>query len=112
MTLQNITIENLGAIEHFSYYFEEGLNALRTRYSDDLALAIRIVLNHKDIPPLPRDAVRADSQITATIFMEPKKYKIIVLMKVTNIESPFISFVKVYRILLSLKQMINLVIFL
>lgn len=79
MILQNITIANLGGIEHFSYNFEEGLNVLGTRYTDDLALALRVVLNHKEIMPLPRNTVRAGSRIAATIFIEKKQYKMIAL---------------------------------
>ena len=77
MILRNITIINLGTIESFSYNFTDGLNVLRTRYTNDLAFVIRVLLNHKDITPLPQDAVRADSQIVATIVIDKKTYKIL-----------------------------------
>lgn len=77
MILRNITIINLGTIESFSYNFTDGLNVLRTRYTNDLAFVIRVLLNHKDIAPLPQDAVRADTRIEATVFIEKKQYKLI-----------------------------------
>ena len=79
MILRNITVINLGAIEHFSCDFEGGLNVLGARYADELSYAIRVLLNHKDIMPLPQDAVRADSQILAKIFMEDRQYGIVAL---------------------------------
>lgn len=78
MILQNITIANLGAIEHFSYTFEEGLNMLHTRHTDELDYAVRVVLNHKDIPPLSQFSVRVDTQIEATVLVEKKIYDIII----------------------------------
>jgi hypothetical protein len=77
MILRNITVVNLGTIERFSYNFTDGLNVLRTRYTNDLAFVIRVLLNHKDITPLPQDAVRADTRIEATIVIDKKQYKLI-----------------------------------
>ena len=79
MILRNITVINLGAIEQFSCDFEGGLNVLGARYADELSYAIRVLLNHKDIMPLPKDAVRADSQILAKMFMEDRQYGIVAL---------------------------------
>lgn len=79
MILQNITVANLGAIERFSYNFTDGLNILHTRYADKIAYALRVILNHKNIPPLPQNAVRADSRIEANILIEDKQYKIIAI---------------------------------
>lgn len=79
MILRNIAITNFGAIRHYSYNFEEGLNVLHTRHTDELDYAVRVILNHKAIPPLPQYAVRADSRIAATIFIEKKQYKMIAL---------------------------------
>ena len=77
MILQNITVTNLGAIEHFSYNFTDGLNIIKTRYMDEISYAMKIILNHKHIMPLPQNAVRAESQIEATILINDKQYKII-----------------------------------
>lgn len=82
MILQSITVINLGKIEHFSYNFTDGLNVLHTRYADEIAYALQVILNHKNIPPLPQNAVRADSRIEADILMEDKKYKIIAMADV------------------------------
>ena len=79
MILENITIINLGAIEHFSFVFADGLNLLHTRNADKITQAIRILLNHKDITPFPQDAVRADTRIEAIISIEKKQYKIIAM---------------------------------
>lgn len=77
MILQNITIVNLGTIEYFSYDFADGVNLLKTCHTDEISYAMRVVLNHKDIPPLPRTAVREDAQIEAILSIEKKKYHII-----------------------------------
>jgi hypothetical protein len=77
MILENITIINLGAIEHSSFVFADGLNLLHTHHADKITQAIRILLNHKDITPFPQDAVRADTRIEATVFIEKKQYKLI-----------------------------------
>ena len=80
MILQNMTIENLGAIEHFECDFDTDLNVLRTRYADEIAYALQVLLNHKDIMPLPREAVRADTKIEAALFIEKKRYKIVAVL--------------------------------
>ena len=77
MILRNITVINLGAIEHFSCDFEGGLNVLGARYADELSYAIRVLLNHKDIMPLPQDAVRADSQILAKMFSQKAPFDLL-----------------------------------
>ena len=77
MNLENITIINLGAIEHSSFVFADGLNLLHTHHADKITQAIRILLNHKDITPFPQDAVRADTRIEAKVFIEKKQYKLI-----------------------------------
>lgn len=77
MILENITIINLGAIEHSSFVFADGLNLLHTHHADKTTQAIRILLNHKDITPFPQDAVRADTRIEATVSIEKKQYKLI-----------------------------------
>lgn len=60
MILQSITVINLGKIEHFSYNFTDGLTVLHTRYADEIAYALRVIMNYKNIPPLPQNAARAD----------------------------------------------------
>jgi hypothetical protein len=77
MILENITITSLGALENFSFVFADGLNLLHTHRTDEITQAIRILLNHKDITPFPQDAVRADTRIEATVFIEKKQYKLI-----------------------------------
>ena len=77
MILQNITILNLGAIEHFSCDFSDDVNLLKTHHTNEISYAVQVALNHKDIPPLPRAAMRADTKIEAIISIKKKKYHII-----------------------------------
>ena len=77
MILQKITIADLGAIDHFSHDFADDVNLLKVRHTNEISYAVRVILNHKDIPPLPRTAVRADTQIEASLSIEKKKYRII-----------------------------------
>ena len=79
MILQNITIVNLGAIDYFSHDFADDVNLLKVKHTNEIFYAVQVILNHKDIPPLPQYAVRADSRIAATIFIEKKQYKMIAL---------------------------------
>ena len=78
MILQNITIVNLGAIEYFSHDFADDVNLLKVKHTNEISYAVRVVLNHKDIPPLPRTAMREDTQIEAILSIAKKKYNIIV----------------------------------
>ena len=82
MILRNITVKNFGKIRYFFYDFTEGLNILHTRYADEIAYALRVIMNCKNVPPLPQNAARADSRIEADILMEDKKYKIIAMADV------------------------------
>jgi hypothetical protein len=78
MILQKITIVNLGAIEHFTRDFVDDVNLLKTGNTNEISYAVQVILNHKDIPPLPRTAVREDTQIEAILSIAKKKYNIIV----------------------------------
>jgi hypothetical protein len=78
MILQNITIVNLGAIEYFSHDFADDVNLLKVKHTNEISYAVRVILNHKDIPPLPRTAVREDTKIEAILSIAKKKYNIIV----------------------------------
>lgn len=77
MILQNITIVNLGAIEYFSHDFADDVNLLKVKHTNEISYAVQVILNHKDIPPLPQTAVREDTQIEASLSIEKKKYHII-----------------------------------
>jgi hypothetical protein len=78
MILQKITIVNLGAIEHFTRDFADDVNLLKTGNTNEISYAVRVILNHKDIPPLPRTALREDTKIEAILSIAKKKYNIIV----------------------------------
>ena len=79
MVLQNLTVVNLGTIKCFSYNFADGLNVLRSRHTDEIIYALRSVLNHKYILPLPQNAVRADTKIEATLSIEKTQHKIVAI---------------------------------
>lgn len=78
MILQNITIVDLGAIDHFSHDFADDVNLLKVKHTNEISYAVRVILNHKDIPPLPQSAVRKDTKIEAILSIAKKKYNIIV----------------------------------
>ena len=76
MFLRNITIEDLGAVDHLTYDFSDKFNLLKTVYTEEIAYAIRLVLNHKSVPPLPTNAVRVGTRIRATVYLDQKHYEI------------------------------------
>ena len=73
MILKQITIQNLGSVEFFTYDFAKGFNVIRNRYTDERAYAIQIVLNHK-VTSLPTFWARRDSKVEALVSIEEKQY--------------------------------------
>ena len=84
MILENITIINLGAIEHFEYHFEERLNIVKSRYTDEIAHAICLVLGHK-YSSLPEYRARRDSVIEAFVCIEGKEFRVEIKNKSSNL---------------------------
>lgn len=77
MKLQSIKIVQLGAIDCFSKELWQRSELLQSRYADEIAYAVSIVLNHKEIQPLPLGAAREGTKIEATVFAEQKRYEIV-----------------------------------
>ena len=66
MLLKKITIQNLGAVDAFECDFENGLNIVQTRYTDEISGAIQFVLNHRAFSLL-NHWVRRNTKIEALV---------------------------------------------
>lgn len=74
MIIRSITIRHFGAVEYFSRDFEEGINVIKHRATEELACAMGILLNHPSISPLSAPAARGDTEITAKASIGEKTY--------------------------------------
>jgi len=84
MILKRITIQSFGALEHFEYHFEERLNIVKSRYTDEIAHAICLVLGHK-YSSLPEYRARRDSVIEAFVCIEGKEFRVEMKNKSSNL---------------------------
>ena len=82
MILKRITIQNLGAVDAFEYDFENDLNVVRSRYTDEISGAIQFVLNHSAFS-LPKHRVRRSTRLEAFVCIFGKEY---VLMATPNLK--------------------------
>ena len=73
MILKRITIQNLGAVNSFECEFENGLNIVKNRYTDEISGAIQFVLNHRAFS-LPELWVRRSTKIEALVRIFEKEY--------------------------------------
>lgn len=73
MILKRITIQNLGAVDGFECDFENALNIVKKRYSDEISGAIQFVLNNC-ASYLPRLWVSGSTQIEALVCIFGKEY--------------------------------------
>ena len=78
MIIKNITVRNLGSISYFSFNFAEGINTIKNRATDELSYAIEKILNCKSVSYLPMRQVSKDTEITATVCIEEKLYRILI----------------------------------
>lgn len=76
MILKRITIQNLGAVDAFEYDFENDLNVVRSRYTDELSGAIQFVLNHRAFS-LPKHWVRRSTKIESLVCILGTEYQLI-----------------------------------
>ncbi len=76
MIVRNVTIENFGAFHHFTCDLTDGVNMIRTREADAISYAIRLLLNSRELPPLPPTWLRADTRIHARISAGEKDYHV------------------------------------
>jgi hypothetical protein len=84
MILKRITIQNFGALEHFEYNFEIGLNVIKNRHTDEIARAIRLILGHKYFS-LPEYRARSDSVIEALVGIEEKEFYTVIKNESSNL---------------------------
>ena len=76
MILKRITIQNLGAVDAFEYDFENDLNVVRSRYTDEISGAIQFVLNHRAFS-LPKHWVRRSTKIESLVCILGTEYQLI-----------------------------------
>ena len=76
MILKRITIQNLGAVDAFEYDFENDLNVVRSRYTDEISGAIQFVLNHRAFS-LPKHWVRRSTKIESLVYILGTEYQLI-----------------------------------
>lgn len=78
MVLEKLIIEKLGTVGYFSYDFDGGVNLIKTNGRDEIAFALRTVLNHK--PPLAAACpIREGTRIAARAMIEGKRYLVVAL---------------------------------
>ena len=73
MILKRIAIQSFGALENFEYAFEDGLNVVKNRYTEEISGAIQFVLNHR-ASYLPRLWVSGSTRIEALVCISEKEY--------------------------------------
>ena len=76
MILKRITIQNFGAVDAFEYDFENDLNVVRSRYTDEISGAIQFVLNHRAFS-LPKHWVRRSTKIESLVCILGTEYQLI-----------------------------------
>ena len=77
MILKFIGIRSLGTIDTFQYDFENGLNIVKNRYTEEISGAIQFVLNHR-ASYLPRLWVSGSTRIEALVCILGTEYLLIV----------------------------------
>ena len=76
MIIKKLQAKNLGAVSDFIYEFSSRLNIIRSRYTNELSFAIRLIFNHK-IPPPPSISAGVDTRIEATVLLAEKEYRVL-----------------------------------
>ena len=76
MIIKKLKIKNLGAVCDFIYEFSSCLNIIRSRYTNELSFAFRLIFNHKTPPP-PNISVGVDTRIEATVLLAEKEYRVL-----------------------------------
>ena len=76
MIIKKTKIKNLGGVSDFVYEFSPCLNIIRSRYTNELSFAFRLIFNHK-IPPPPNISVGVDTRIEATVLLAEKEYRVV-----------------------------------
>ena len=76
MFLRQITIQKLGCIDCFQCDFENDLNIVKTRYTNEVSCAIQYVLNHRAFH-LPPKWLCGSTQVEAQVCVSQKEYQIL-----------------------------------
>ena len=76
MILKRITIQNLGAVDAFECDFENDLNIVKNRYTEEISGAIQFVLNHRAFS-LPQLWVRRSTKIESLVGILGTEYQLI-----------------------------------
>lgn len=79
MILKSLSVQNLGTVEYFECDFEDGINVVKSRYTDEINCAIRLVFNHKQFS-LPEYWARRNTRIMALVCSSEKEYQLMVKM--------------------------------
>ena len=77
MIIRHISIQHLGAVDHFSCDLSDRLNLVKTRETKEVSFAIRLILNQKDPLPWPAAWIREDTQIEAAVKLQEGHYRVI-----------------------------------
>ena len=80
MVIQHIKMEHLGQIECFEYDFADGLNVIKSRYTEEILGALRLVLNHRD-SCLPDAWVNRNTRIEARVRGLEKIFRVVLTKK-------------------------------
>ena len=76
MFIQQITIENFGAIRHYDTELQQGLNIVEGRYGTELHEAIGFLVCNGEVSGIPEQWLRDDLLISATIRLEDTVYTV------------------------------------
>lgn len=79
MIIQNLKITDFASIDDFSYRFNEGLSIIRNRMTEEISLALCLLLNHSEAPPIPSYAIRGATKIEATIIIDGEELLLVAL---------------------------------
>ena len=76
MILRRITLHDVGAVDQFEYGFENVYTVVKSRYTNEISYAIRLVLGHR-VPPLPESWARGDTKIEALVSIAGEAYRLV-----------------------------------
>ena len=76
MFIQQIKIKNFGGICFYHADLTQDLNLIDSRYTDEIAAAIHLILCSKSKNPIPEQWIQADTQIAATVCLEDAVYQV------------------------------------
>lgn len=84
MVLKRIAIRNFGTLERFEYDFEDGLNIINSRHTDEISHAICLTLGHKYFS-LPEYRTGRNSVIEALVGIGEKEFYVVIKNKSCNL---------------------------